>query len=132
MVYRPSNEISASKSEYVIPEGTPVGMTSVLVHHNDKIFPRSKEFDPNRWPGSEGKRNRSREKYILSFSRGCRQCIGINLAYAGFFMVTGLLLRRLGSRLDPYETGLEGVEILHDCFVPLPKLDTKEIRVLVN
>jgi cytochrome P450 len=77
MIYRPSKEVSASKSEYVIPQGTPVGMTSVLVHHNEKLFPHSKEFDPTRWLDAEGKRDRSREKYILSFSRGSRQCIGI-------------------------------------------------------
>ncbi|KAI0550319.1 putative cytochrome P450 [Xylaria curta] len=132
IVYRPSNEYPASKSEYIIPQGTPVGMTSVLVHHNERIFPHSKEFDPTRWLDGKGKRDRSRDKYILSFSRGSRQCIGINLAYAELFMVTGLLLRRLGSRLDLYETGLGDVTILHDCFVPLPKLDTKGIRVLVN
>jgi hypothetical protein len=55
-----------------------------------------------------------------------------SLAYAELFMVTGLLLRRLGPRINLFETGLEDVEILHDCFVPLPKLDTKGIRVLVN
>ncbi|KAI1380471.1 putative cytochrome P450 [Hypoxylon crocopeplum] len=131
MVYRPSEGVSASESEYVIPKGTPVGMTSVLVHHNPELFPRSDDFDPTRWLNAEGERDRSLEKYILSFSRGSRQCIGINLAYAELFMVTGLLLRRLGPRLRLYETGIDDVKILHDCFVPLPKLDTKGIRVVI-
>ncbi|KAI1818677.1 putative cytochrome P450 [Poronia punctata] len=132
MVYQPASDVSAPKSEYVIPRGTPVGMSSTLIHHDEKLFPHSKEFDPTRWLDAQGRRDRSREKYILSFSRGSRQCIGINLAYAELFMVTAILLRRLGPRLSLYETGLDDVEILHDCFVPLPKLDTKGIRVMVN
>ncbi|KAI6091573.1 putative cytochrome P450 [Hypoxylon rubiginosum] len=131
MLYRPSDAVSATKLEYVIPRGVPVGMTSVLVHHNPKLFPRSTEFDPKRWLDSEGKRDRSLEKYILSFSKGSRQCVGINLAYAELFMVVGLILRRLGPRLRLYETGLDDVEILHDLFVPIPKLDTKGIRVRI-
>ncbi|KAI2628686.1 putative cytochrome P450 [Hypoxylon sp. NC1633] len=131
MLYHPFDGVTASKSEYVIPQGTPVGMTSVLVHHNPKLFPRSDEFDPKRWLNDKGERDRTLEKYILSFSRGSRQCIGINLAYAELFMVTGILLRRLGPRLRLFETGVDDVKILHDCFVPLPKLDTKGIRVLL-
>lgn len=151
MLYRPSDAVSATKLEYVIPRGVPVGMTSVLVHHNPKLFPRSTEFDPKRWLDSEGKRDRSLEKYILSFSKGSRQCVGIkyagayfnqlkrsfetnfchSLAYAELFMVVGLILRRLGPRLRLYETGLDDVEILHDLFVPIPKLDTKGIRVRI-
>ncbi|KAI1281075.1 putative cytochrome P450 [Xylaria sp. FL0933] len=132
MVYKPSLGIQESKSDIIIPRGTPVGMTSVLIHHNPELFPRSREFDPSRWLDAEGNRDRSLEKYILSFSRGSRQCIGINLAYAELFMVTGLLLRRLGPHLSLYKTELDDVEILHDCFVPLPKLDTKGIRVVLN
>ncbi|KAI0423403.1 cytochrome P450 [Xylaria sp. FL1042] len=128
MVYKPSLEIKGSKSEIVIPRGTSVGMTSVLIHHNPELFPRSREFNPNRWLDEKGDRDRLLKKYILSFSRGSRQCIRINLAYAELFMVTGLLLRRLGPQLSLYKTGLEDVEILHDCFIPLPKINTEGVR----
>ncbi|KAI1141447.1 putative cytochrome P450 [Hypoxylon sp. FL0543] len=131
LLYRPSDGVDASRSEYVIPRGTPVGMTSVLVHHNPKFFPRSSEFDPKRWLDAQGGIDRTLEKYLISFSRGSRQCVGINLAHAELFMVTGLLFRRLGRHLRLYETGLDDVEVLHDFFMPTPKLDSKGIRVLL-
>ncbi|KAI0382249.1 putative cytochrome P450 [Hypomontagnella monticulosa] len=77
MVYRPSDAVDASKSEYIIPRGTPVGMTSVLIHNNPDLFPRPLAFDPKRWLDAEGQRDRTLEKYIMSFSRGSRRCIGI-------------------------------------------------------
>lgn len=60
-----------------IPTGTPVGMTAVLVHLNADLFPEPRAFRPERWLDADGKRDRRLEKYILSFSRGSRQCIGI-------------------------------------------------------
>ncbi|KAI0839698.1 putative cytochrome P450 [Hypoxylon sp. FL0890] len=131
LLYRSSDMVHAARSEYVIPRGTPVGMTSVLVHHNSELFPRSSEFDPKRWLGAQGRIDRTLEKYLISFSRGSRQCVGINLAHAELFMVTSLLFRRLGPRLKLYETRLDDVEVLHDFFLPTPKLDSKGIRVLL-
>ncbi|OTA59659.1 putative cytochrome P450 [Hypoxylon sp. EC38] len=131
MLYRPSDAIGASKPEYVIPSGIPVGMTSVLLHHNPKLFPRSEKFDPQRWLDAQGRIDRTLEKYMVPFSRGSRQCVGINLAHAELFMVTGLLFRRLGPHLKLYETGLDDVEILHDFFMPTPRLDSKGIRALL-
>lgn len=61
--------------EWEIPAGTPVGMTSVLMHHNETIFPDSRSFVPERWMG-EGAAKRL-ERYMVSFSRGSRQCIGM-------------------------------------------------------
>ncbi|KAI1208152.1 putative cytochrome P450 [Annulohypoxylon truncatum] len=132
MLYQPSDFVTASKSEYVIPQGTPVGMTSVMVHRNSKIFPNSEQFDPNRWLDAEGKVDRTLEKYMLIFSKGSRQCVGINLAYAELFMATGLIFRRLGPRMKLYETQLDDVEIRHAAFMTSPRLDSKGIRVLMG
>ncbi len=54
---------------------TPVGMSAVLMHHNETIFPDSYSFLPERWmePGAAHKL----ERYMVSFSRGSRQCIGM-------------------------------------------------------
>ena len=68
---------SVQEISYDIPAGTPVGMTSVMIHMNPELFPRPREFDPERWLDANGKRDRSLEKYLLSFSKGSRQCIGI-------------------------------------------------------
>jgi cytochrome P450 len=57
---------------YVIPRGTPIGMTFVLVHQNAKIFPHPESFKPERWLGRDGKVRTDLQRYLLSFSKGSR------------------------------------------------------------
>lgn len=60
---------------YPIPRGTIVGMSSWMMHRNPKIFPDPDTFLPERWldPANAGKL----EKSFVAFSRGSRQCLGI-------------------------------------------------------
>jgi hypothetical protein len=45
------------------------------MHHNETVFPDSHRFKPERWlDPAERKRL---EKYMVAFSKGSRQCIGI-------------------------------------------------------
>ncbi|KAG8169190.1 hypothetical protein KVR01_001939 [Diaporthe batatas] len=60
-----------------IPKGWAIGMSSAVMHHNEDIFPDSGSFLPDRWIDSRGNKRCDLEKYILSFSRGSRQCLGI-------------------------------------------------------
>lgn len=62
---------------YIIPRGTPIGMSSAVLHHNEEIFPHSDRFDPDRWLDEKGQRRKELEKCLFSFSRGSRQCVGI-------------------------------------------------------
>ncbi|KAI1812199.1 putative cytochrome P450 [Poronia punctata] len=134
LVYRPSSKIPvpAEKSEYVIPKGTPISLTSYILHHNEVAFPQSKIFDPNRWLDERGQRDRTGEKYMFPFSRGTRQCLGMNLAYAELYMASALVMRRLGPHLSLYETRSDDVEMRYDLVVPRPKLDSKGIRVMID
>jgi cytochrome P450 len=50
-------------------------MTSLLQHNNPEIFPNPEEFNPERWMDLT-ERHRL-EKYLVAFSKGSRQCIGI-------------------------------------------------------
>jgi cytochrome P450 len=63
--------------EYVIPRGTPIGMTSVHIHHNPRIFPDPDVFKPERWLDTDGKVRTDLQRYLLSFSKGSRQCLGM-------------------------------------------------------
>lgn len=54
---------------------TPVGMTSVFMHHNEDIFPDSYNFVPERWIDPEHRKYL--EKYMVSFTKGSRQCVGM-------------------------------------------------------
>ena len=75
-----------------IPKNVPVGMTSVHIHHDESIFPDSYAFNPERWIGNPGL-----EKYLVAFSKGSRQCLGINLAYAEMYLCLSTIFRRFGS-----------------------------------
>ena len=61
--------------EWVIPKGQPVGMTVLLMHHDESIYPNPDAFDPERWMDPE--RKRRLEKYFFPFSRGTRNCLGM-------------------------------------------------------
>lgn len=126
--------------EWVIPPGTPVGMTSTLIHQDESIFPNPRTFNPDRWI-----ENPRLDRFMVSFSKGSRICAGINLAYAEIYLGLAALFRRFGSAgedgvrfdgdegvLELFETGLEDVEIYSDSFIPLPKWVSKGIRIKVK
>jgi cytochrome P450 len=57
---------------WVIPRNTPVSMTNVDILMNDKIFPKPKEFIPERWMN-----NPNLDRYFVGFGKGSRQCLGL-------------------------------------------------------
>ena len=61
--------------DWEIPKGTPVGMTSTLIHQNPDIYPQPLEFVPERW--LDPNERQRLERYLVPFSRGSRQCAGI-------------------------------------------------------
>ena len=60
---------------YKIPRGTAVSMTHADLHYNEAFFPEPKEFRPERWLDGEGAKGL--EKWLVSFSRGGRSCLGV-------------------------------------------------------
>lgn len=60
--------------DFIIPKGTPVGMTSILQHHDPRIFPNPDTFHPERWLHEDGKHL---AKYLVPFSKGSRNCVGM-------------------------------------------------------
>ncbi|KAF2139285.1 uncharacterized protein K452DRAFT_328197 [Aplosporella prunicola CBS 121167] len=115
-------------NNYIIPAGTPVGMTSILTHENPRLFPEPKVFKPERWlePGAQ-----RLEKYLVNFSKGTRACLGMNLARAEIFLTLAALF---GGRfeLELLETDRSDVDVKHDFFNPSARLDSKGARVLVH
>ena len=131
---------SCNGKEWVIPPGTPVGMTSVLIHHDESIFPTSHSFIPERWI-----ENPRLDRYLVSFSKGSRQCLGINLAYAEMYLCLAAIFSRFGSGgkegvrmqgdegvLELFETGLRDVEVQADGFIPLAAEGSEGIRIRVR
>jgi cytochrome P450 len=71
------SEETGEDIEYVVPPGYPISMTSVHVHMNPSLFPNPQAFEPERWLDAQGRRRKDLDKYILSFSKGSRQCLGM-------------------------------------------------------
>ena len=56
----------------------------------------------------------------------------ISLAYAELHLVLAALFRPNGPSLELFETDATDVIQAHDYFLPLPKLNTKGVRVLIR
>lgn len=62
---------------HVVPRGYGIGMSTVISHHDEKLFPSSNEFRPDRWLGLDAQGRRELDKGMLAFSRGSRACLGM-------------------------------------------------------
>ncbi|RDW58232.1 cytochrome P450-14 [Coleophoma cylindrospora] len=111
--------------EWTIPPGTPVGMTSVMMHHNEDIFPDSYSFIPERWV------DKSLQKYLVPFTKGSRQCIGINLARAELCLVLATVFRRYDMELFDTVRNRD-VDLAHEMFLPQPSQQSKGVRVMFS
>ena len=109
---------------WTIPPGTSVGMTSVLLHHNETNFPDSYKFNPDRWLGESGKKL---EKYQVGFGKGSRICIGMHQAFGMARLVLSQIWRLYASPnvrlsdeigvLTLYNTSAHDVEMNGDFFI---------------
>lgn len=112
---------------YSIPTMTPVSMTSVLVHDNPTLFPDPRTFEPERFL-----QHPEMKRYLMTFSKGSRQCVGLNLAYAEFYLGLAAIFAPGRFKLNLYETDISDVETKHDFLNTSPRLDSKGIRVTID
>ncbi|KAL7909376.1 cytochrome P450 [Trichoderma velutinum] len=133
LVYHGTWTPNASKPpvylNYVVPRGMAVGMTSALMHHNENVFPDSHSFIPERWLVN-GKQRRDMERSFFTFSKGSRQCLGMNLAYCELYLALTALIFRVYPQMQLYETTVEDVTYDHDLFVPMAK--GNGVRVVIS
>lgn len=61
--------------EWRIPAGTPVGMTTIMMHMDEKVYPEPNKFKPERWINTEMRRQLGRK--FAPFSKGTRICLGM-------------------------------------------------------
>ncbi|KAL1970158.1 hypothetical protein VTN77DRAFT_6563 [Rasamsonia byssochlamydoides] len=115
--------------EWEIPPHTPVSESNYFVHMDPAVFPDPLEFKPDRWIEAQEKGIRL-DRYLVAFSKGSRQCVGINLAYAELYLTLATVLRRF--EFENFETTVDDVRVARDFFVGVPKLDSKGIRAVVT
>ena len=118
--------------DWIIPAGTPVGMTPHLTLIDDGIFPEPRKFDPERWldQRGDGKTTSRLDKYITAFGKGSRNCIGMHLAWAQMYMSIAAVVQRYN--LEMYETDDSDATATRDLFTAGVKLDSQGIRVIIH
>jgi len=71
---------------------------SAYAHHQSAVhFEDPSTFHPERWLISD---TTELDRCLISFSRGSRACLGINLAYAELYLTFAHLCRRYDMRLE--------------------------------
>ena len=123
----------ATEQQWRIPAGTPMSMSHVLLFQDPTFFPEPNAFKPERWIENPGL-----EKYQFAFSKGTRQCLGLNLAMAEINLMLASIFRTYGStgfsaegdigRFELFETDVSDIECVGDGGVPFIKKDTKGVR----
>ncbi|KAI1380866.1 cytochrome P450 [Hypoxylon crocopeplum] len=123
---------------YVIPAGSAVGMAAPILNRNPELYDQPDEFRPERYL-----ENPKLLKYQMSFSKGTRQCIGINLAYQELQTFTAGIVRRYdfydptkkvqdGPTLELYQTSRDDVAVHADCITTAPYEGSLGLRVLIR
>jgi cytochrome P450 len=81
--------------DYVVPDGTPIVMSILLVHHREDLYPDPFSYRPDRWM------NRKPGTYEwIPFGGGTRRCLGAALAMAEQRVVLEAMARRLDLAAD--------------------------------
>ena len=124
---RVSPDAALHYRHWVIPPGTPVSMTSLLQHRDPSIFPEPLRFDPERW--LKGKESTALERYLVPFSKGTRQCLGINLATAEIYLTLATVFRRFDN-MRLWQTTARDAEVVSDFFIPHGHAESKGVRVV--
>ncbi|KAF2177011.1 cytochrome P450, partial [Zopfia rhizophila CBS 207.26] len=120
-----------------IPSGTPMSMSHLLLFRDERIFPSHEKFRPERWLN-----NPAMERYQFAWSKGTRNCLGMNLAMAEILLMFAGIFRNFESgvglriedsigRIELFETDVSDVETVGDGGVPLQKPGSKGVRVRV-
>lgn len=121
-----------------------MSMTSIFMHMNPEIFPRPREFEPERWldfssspsDGSSSSADDGAKKhlsnYLVNFSKGTRGCLGQHLASAEIHLTLAAIFSGKRFDLELYQTTREDVDVEHDFFNPQPKRGAVGVRVFVN
>ncbi|TLD03793.1 uncharacterized protein PgNI_11655 [Pyricularia grisea] len=114
---------------WTIPRGTPVGMSAWYMHTDPNVYQDAMTFRPERW--LENVTPEMHRNYV-PFSKGSRRCLGSELAYAEITMVFAALFGPQGPKLKLYETDASDADPACAFLLPLPRLSSKGIRVMVE
>ncbi|KAL2211572.1 benzoate 4-monooxygenase cytochrome P450 [Sarocladium strictum] len=119
------------KTEFMIERGTPIGMTSMINHWDEELFPNPDEYIPERWL-VDGQPDYKLSKFLIAFGKGSRSCIGEQLAYTEVYHMAALMALRVIPRATLYETTMEDITYDHDCIVVQTKKGSISVRIKIE
>ncbi|KAJ5826070.1 hypothetical protein N7474_003208 [Penicillium riverlandense] len=114
--------------DWVIPAGTPVSQSNYFVHMDSTLFPDPGTFDPERWIRAAEK-GEYLSRFIVAFTKGSRQCLGINLAYAEIYLALAHIVRRFD--FAPYDTTVANISVWRELGIGFPKEGRFGVRATV-
>lgn len=122
----------------VIPAGTIIGMTAPLLNRHPDWYEDAESFHPDRYLNDPKLLRRH-----LTFSKGGRQCLGINLAYQELQMFIAGIFRKYkvfdksadqqdGPTLELYDTTVEHIKMHADYVSPGLRPGSFGVRVKIR
>ncbi|KAK7037589.1 hypothetical protein VNI00_011081 [Paramarasmius palmivorus] len=90
-------ESGAIIAGHAVPAGTIVSIANSFVHMNPDIFPDPARFYPERWLEDK---DHTLDRFLVSFGKGPRSCLGINLAWCELYLILGNVFRKLAFKSD--------------------------------
>ncbi|CEJ58848.1 Putative Benzoate 4-monooxygenase cytochrome P450 [Penicillium brasilianum] len=115
--------------DWLIPRGTPISQSNYFVHMDANLFPEPEKFDPERWVRASEK-GQHLSRFIVAFTKGSRQCLGINLAYSEIYITLAHIVRRFD--FAPFETTAEDLAVYREQGVGLPKRGYFGVKAIVT
>lgn len=120
---------------YVLPAGTCTSMSALIAHLNPDFFDNPTVFRPQRWLD-----NPKLARGFIGFSRGTRNCVGMNLAKREMGIVLATVLNTYdlyqgqeGKTLELYDTVRErDIDPNSEMVVPFPAKGSCGLRVRVR
>ena len=95
------------------------------------MFPNHYKFEPERWIEADKETYEAMVKRLSNFSHGSRQCAGMNLAYPELYLAISMVFRRLGRKMQLYDTNRRrDVDMVRDFFIPAPSVDSRGVRAV--
>jgi cytochrome P450 len=99
--------------------------------HDESTFPDHQAFIPERWLNNPKTSNGiPLDRFMVSFGRGTRACLGINLAWTELYLTLGMLFRRY--KFELHEPDVRDVQMAYDFFIPATRLEGKGVRVFAE
>ncbi|KAK6430774.1 hypothetical protein LTR95_013067 [Oleoguttula sp. CCFEE 5521] len=113
--------------DIIIPRGTAISMTIRSVLNDPAIFPHPDKFDPERWLRATEQGVRL-DRYLVTFSKGLRACVGMNLSQCELYLGVAALITRFDMTLEDFDYERD-LKIIKDHFVGAPSKEAKDVRV---